>query len=270
MRANASALFLGAALSLLLGSPAARAAAADPAAQRDCFRAQYLMRLPNFQSQQFIADVASLQKDIDNSVTPTVDRIAGLRQEADTLRQSEQHDSSRLAVLFTNMGAPKILKAWVAAQETQLSQSAAMTKEEQALDKSDPNTAIILATMDECDAVKTATDAQLPSLGAWLHVSYGPSGLWAADVGELTASLEVSSVAGQAPRLAANLPGHLAASAPAGTPSPVLAALTLLIVPTGNLSGLADTTETIPVATAAKAAAALLAAFQSNDLAAQS
>ena len=83
----------------------------------------------------------------------------------------------------------------------------------------------------------------------------------------MAAALHVALAYRETPRLSVTLARHLRATAPAGTPQAVDAALGLLSPAAGNLSDLApDATAAVPLPAVSQAHDALLAAFDARHL----
>ena len=236
-------------------------------AQQQCFQAMLLLRLPQMETLHFIGAVKSL-RDLDGSdETALSRRVTELSGQAVALRRDDSRAFSQLTALLKGMGTTASLQAWAASEADRLSQPLKYTKDELKDAKTDPATAAILATLDEADALKADTDTHLSSLGLWINLTQGRAGLWAADVGELTAALHVALANQAEPRLSVTLARHLKATSPDGTPPAVLDALGLLAPKTGNLSELApDATQAVPLPAVSQAHDALLTAFHAQEL----
>jgi hypothetical protein len=253
---------LSALIALLLAcqSHAASQPVTVPTDQARCFQVQYLLRLNGLASLHFVQQVAAL-RELDPTDPAVTTRVAGLSRQAISLRHDEAQNFTRVSRLFRLMGAPSTLQSWSEAAEAAALAPVLMTDDERKT-AAQPDTANVLATLDECDRLETETDDHMASLGQWLGLTYHTAGLWAADVGEVTAALHMDVTDGVPPQLSATLGRHLEATAPANTPASVKAALGLLSPPAGNLSDLAPaTTILIPLPQAAQAQDALLLAF---------
>ena len=241
--------------------------AAVPTAQQQCFQVQFLLRLPGLESLHFIGAVKSLQDINRDDQDATNRRISELSAQALTLRRDEARAFARLTPLLKNMGATASLQAWAASEVDRLGNALFYTKDEQKDARTEPQVAAILATLDEADALNADTDTHLASLGLWLDLTRGHTGLWAGDVGEVAAALHVALVNQEEPRLSATLARHLRATAPAGTPPAVTDALGLLIPKVGNLSDLAPAATTVvPLPAVAQAHDALLTIFHAKGI----
>ena len=227
-------------LLLLCALPAtAYADTAVPTAQQQCFQVQFLLRLPGLEARQFIEDVQSL-RDIDPAdEATTARRITELSVQAAALRRDEALSFARLGPILKSMAGPPPLQSWVADEAESLSQPLRFSKDEAKQARTEAKQALILATLDEADVLKTDTDQHLPTLGLWINLTQGRSGLWAGDVGEVAAALHAALANQKAPRLSVTLARHLRATAPAGTPQDVRSALNLLAPHTGNMGELA-------------------------------
>ncbi len=253
---------------VFLGSvrPACAAPATVPADQARCFQIQFLLRLTNLESGHFVRQVADLRELApDDPAVPA--RVHILSLQAAALRLQEAGNFSRVAQLFRAAGAPPALRTWAAAEAGLLKGPAPLTPDERKMAATQPDIADVLATLDECDRVKTDTDTHGPLLGEWIGLTGHAAGVWAADVGEVAAALCIG-LADQAPvRLEDTLGARLAATAPVGTPAAVTHALGLLSPPMGNLGGLEPPVATdIPVPQASAASQSLLDAFSAQSL----
>ena len=258
-------------MALLPTKPLAATAAPTPSvplSQRQCFQMQFLLRLPGLEARHFIEAVKSL-RDTDGDQDTTDRRIADLAGQARALRRDEARAFAQLAPLLKTMAATPELQTWAASEADRLSRPLHYTKDEQKDARTEPESAAILATLDEADALKTDTDARLSSLGLWIRLTQGRVGFWAADVGDMTAYLHAALVTRKEPLVSVTLARHLQDTAPPGTPAAVTDALALLAPQAGNLGGLApDATQSIPLPAVSQAHDALLAAFHSQALAA--
>ncbi len=253
-------------LGALLFAPPLRAAPTVTRDQADCFQVQFLLRLNGLESQRFVGQVASL-RDMDPADPATAARVGDLSRESVTLRRDEAQTFARVGGLLRTMGAPAELRAWAEGEADGLLRPVLMSADERKTAATQPDVASVLATLDECDRVETDTDDHIATLGTWLSLTRHAAALWAADVGELAATLRVGISDGIPPRLSATLGRHLAATAPSGTPAAVQDALRLLSPQAGNLSDLApQTTTDVPLATAAQAEDALISAFSARPL----
>ena len=253
---------------LLFALPTAvRADGAVPAAQQQCFQVQFLLRLPGLEARHFIGAVRALDDLDPDDEAAAARRVTALSGQAAALRRDEDQALTQAAALLKSMSAPPPLSSWAATQADSLSRPLQLSKEEAKQARTEPEVAAILATLDEADTLKTDTDSQLHTLGLWVNLTRGRAGLWAGDVGEVTAALDVALAHQEAPRLSVTLARHLRATAPPGTPPAVGAALGLLAPAAGNLGDLAPAaTAAVPLPAAAQARDALLAAFDPRHL----
>lgn len=240
-----------------------------PMAQAQCFQVQFLLRLPDLEALHFIQQVDSLRDvDADDTAANTA-RISDLSRQSITLRRDEAQTFTQLAHLLAVMSAPPTLRTWAAGEAVSLGKPVVLSKDEQQEAKMQPDTAAILATLDECDTMKTATEAHLSGLGTWLALTQGASGLWAANVGDVAAYLHSALPQNGRSPVAPSVARHLRDTAPVRTPAQALDALNLLIPKGGNLSALVpanDNVPNVPPETLTQAQNALIAAFQAQAL----
>ena len=252
---------------LFLLAPPAHAQLAVPRAQQQCFQAQFLMRQPQLEALAFIEAVKSLRDINADDEAATQLRISALSVQAAALRHDEGRAFSRLTPLLKTMGGPADLQAWAAAEADGLSRPLKFTPDEAKQARTDPETAAILATLDEADALKTDTNRHLYPFDLWFHLTQGRVGLWAADVGDMAALLQAALAAHKAPGVSVKAARALRDAAPAGTPPSVRDALGLLAPQAGNLAELAPAAHNdVPLTTVAQAHDALLAAFDPRHL----
>jgi putative lipoic acid-binding regulatory protein len=232
-----------------------------PQTEARCFQTQFLLRLMGLEAQQFVQQVAALQELApDDPAIPA--RVHTLRGQAVALRVEEAKNFTQVSILFQTMGATPKLRVWAATETGLLKAPVLMTQDEQTTATTDPDTAEVLATLDECDRVKADTDDHISTLGNWISLTAHSAGLWAADVGELSAALQIGIMRHTPPRLEATLGRRLAATAPQNTPSSVINALKILSSARGNLSDLAPATDAdIPLTQASSSDSALMSAF---------
>lgn len=228
---------------LLLGltPPAARAQTtpAVPLAQARAFALGYTLRACDLRAIAFTRSVKAL-KDVEDAQTPA--EVARLGREATALRHTQAVSYAQISGLLTKMSAPAPLRAWASRGATSLAGPPPYGAEEQSLAKSDPDTAAVMAALDEVSALKTEADAELPMLAAWLGTSGGRLSVWTAEVGTYTADLRAAATTpGQAvpPLRAAR---RLLQTAPPGAPSPARACLAAMAPRGGNLGDLATVT----------------------------
>jgi hypothetical protein len=259
-------MFLFCLLWVCSGAPHALGAPppAAPSSEAHAFQARFLLRLPNMEAKQFIADVTALKNDTDDQADPaetSVQQIALLRNKADALRRHEAQAYQKAAPLLRQMGAPATLQSWIASLIKQLDDPVILSPQEQLDAKTDPNTAEILGVLDESDALKTQTDSELDTFDLWLSLTHGSEGLWAASVGEIAANLQASLSEQKEPQITVLAIRHLYDDAPQGTEPMILRALAALIPAGGNLSSFLPGTAAVPIPAAARSLQELLAQF---------
>ncbi len=212
---------------------------AVPLAQARAFALGYTLRACDLRAIAFTSSVKGL-KTIDDD--QTAGEVARLEREATALRHTQAVSYGQINGLLTKMSAPAPLRAWASKAATGLAGPPVYGAEEQALAKSDPNTAAVLAALDEVSALKTESDAELPLLAAWLGTGGGPLSVWTAEVGTYTADLRAAATtpAQAVPPLRAAR--RLLQTAPPGAPSLTRAYLAAMAPRGGNLGDLATVT----------------------------
>ena len=234
------AIFTHMAACLLLGLvlPTARAQTtpAVPLAQARAFALGYTVRACDLRAIAFTSAVKGL-KDVEDAQTPA--EVARLGREATALRHTQAVSYEQISSLLAKMSAPTALRAWASKAAANLAAPPALSGEEQSLAKSDPDTAAVLAALDEVSALKTESDAELSPLAAWLGTSGGALSVWTAEVGTYAADLRAAATTpGQAaPPLRATR--RLLQTAPPGAPSLTRAYLAAMAPRGGNLGSLA-------------------------------
>jgi len=266
--AAASIPLSGIALSPALSSPAL--VQSSPASiQRQMFALGFALQMPAAQSEAFLADVKRLQ--LTDPGEDTAAATALLARQAKDLRKSERRCYQATAGLLHALGAPQSLQSWAEGTVRLLSQPQIVSAEAKPYVKSDPDTAAILAAIDEAEAVKVIGDRSSASLLTWLKLSQGGAGVWAQTVGRLAAGMQASATGGQPFLLPRDSVHRLRASAPPGAPLAVLRTLSALAPPgKGNLSSLIRQSDvSVPAAQVAPAAQALLDAYEAQPLASE-
>ena len=234
-----SCVFCALAAGLAVGFPpvAARAQSVPsvPAAQSRAFALGYTMRACDLRAVAFTRSVKGLRRVDDDQAGPEVARLS---RQAAALRHTQAVSYSQIAGLLAKMGGPEPLRAWASQAAAKLSAPPAFSAESQSLAKSEPDTAAVLAALDEIRALKTDADARLPVIAAWLKASGGPLSVWTAEVGTYAADLRAAASPGQAaPPLGAAR--RLLRVAPPGAPTAARADLAAMIPRGGNLGDLA-------------------------------
>ena len=229
-----------AAACLLLGlaplAARAQSAPAVPAAQSRAFALGYTMRACDLRAIAFTRSVKGL-KDIEDDQTAA--EVARLNREATALRHTQAVSYEQISSLLTKMGGPAPLRAWASKAAADLAAPPSYGAEAQSLAKTDPDSAAVMATLDEITALKTDADTRLPTLAAWLNAGGGPLSVWTAEVGTYAADLRASATTpgqGTPPLSAAR---RLLQTAPPGAPALTRAYLAAMAPRGGNLGDLA-------------------------------
>jgi hypothetical protein len=136
------------------------------------------------------------------------------------------------------MGAPPKLQSWTSAKAALFAAPLLLSQEAKDSQRSDPNTATVLATIDEAQSVKAEANTQMPSLLNWMKLTHGRIGVWTAALGTLTSDMDATVVQEKNMLLTPAEPMKLSNTAPYGTPASVLQALTALTPRQGNLAPL--------------------------------
>jgi hypothetical protein len=227
---------------LLLGlMPLAARAKDGPAAPPDQSRAfalAYTLRSCDLRAMAFTQSVKRL-KLVDDDLAAGAE-VGHLSTEASKLRHTQAIAYDQVARLLTKMGAPGTLQAWAAQTAAALAAPLAYSEEAQSVAKTEPGTALVLAELDELQAVKTAANAKQPTLAAWLKLNGGPLAVWTADVGGFAADLHAAMTSSGQGTPALGTARRLLQKAPLGAPSGAREALAGLIPRGGgNLQSLA-------------------------------
>ena len=233
------AIFAHAAVACLLLGPAPLAAqgqsAAVPVAQSRAFALGYTMRACDLRAIAFTRSVKGLKNVADDQAGA---EVARLNREATALRHTQAVSYEQIFSLLVKMGGPESLRLWASKAAAHLSAPPAYGAEAQSLAKREPDTAAVLATLDEITDLKTDANAHLPILAAWLNTSGGPLSVWTAEVGTYAADLRADASApglGTPPLRAAR---RLLRAAPRGAPALTRASLAAMVPRGGNLGDL--------------------------------
>lgn len=240
--------------------------AAAPPPQAQMFQLGLALQLPAAQSEVLLADVKTLQ-----STEPGADtarQTAQLARQAKALRRSERRCYQAASRLLGTLGAPPALRTWADGTVRLLSRPQIVSDEARPYVKSDPDTATILATIDEAEAVKVIGDRSAASLQTWLKLSQGGAGVWAQTLGRLAAGMQAAGASAHPFLLPREAVRRLRQTAPPGIPLPALRTLSVLVPRgKGNLSSLIRQTDvSVPAAQIAPAAQVLLEAYDAQPL----
>lgn len=235
-----------------------------PASQAQAFQLGCSLGLPGARARVFVEAVKSLQRLSDDEAGP---RIKELAEQARSLRREEGRALVAASGLLRQMAAPAALRAGPEASVKTLDAPLVLSKEQRALARTDADTASILATMDEAEAVKKDADSTVGTLTGWLTLTRGADAVWAADVGTLTAQVFVARLAPDRPQFALSAAAPLVRRAPSATPPAVKDALESLAPRGGNLAELASPgTVKLAPSVIGRACDALLSAFRATRL----
>lgn len=205
-----------------------------PTAQAQAFGLGFALQGAAARTRLFLDAVKGLRDIADDDEGAAA--VARLAEQARTLRHSEAISYAETARRLQAMGAPPDLQAWARDVADQLEAPLKLSKEAQKEEKSDPNTATVLGTIDEAQALKVTADGTMPRLRAWVKLSYGPQAVWAGALGDLAAEMDAAARNGRPFRVASVDAAKLAQAAPTGTPPSVAQALTKLTPRRGNLA----------------------------------
>ncbi len=215
----------------------AQSAPAVPAAQARAFALGYTMRACDLRAIAFTRSVKDL-KDMEGDQAGA--EVARLSREATALRHTQAVSYGQISGLLTKMGGPEPLRAWASKAALGLGGPPPYGEEARTLAKGDPDSAAVMATLDEITALKTDADTRLPMLAAWLNTGGGgPLSVWTAEVGTYAADLRAAATApgqGPPPLSAAR---RLLQTAPQGAPALTRAYLAAMVPRGGNLGALA-------------------------------
>ena len=113
------------------------------------------------------------------------------------------------------------------------------TSEEKTLAKTEPDTAQVLAALDEIKATKAAADSHLPEMASWLQVRLGPLAVWTVEVGTYAAGLRAAAASPEQAAPSVRTARSLLKNAPPGAPPAARDSLAEIIPHGGNLGDLA-------------------------------
>jgi hypothetical protein len=235
------AVVFGAAAGVLMlpipGFAARRTDNSVPAALQQAFQLGYALNSPAADTEEFLQAVKDL-KSIDDP-GKSIAAIEKLATRAEALRKSEASAYLQTFQRLQAMGAPPALQMWARSQAQRLDGPLKYSKEARSSLPAHPQTAAILATIDEAQSAKEEANRQMPVLVAWAKVSSGGDGVWAMALGSLTAGMHAAVVSDRPLALSRTDATKLYHTAPFGTPPRVFDALSPLIVEDGgNLSSL--------------------------------
>jgi len=219
------------------GAQTGQAADIAPPGQRRAFALGYALRAGEDGPTALLAAVKKL-KDVDDDSLAGVD-VSRLSRAVPDSRQRQQAAYHALSLLLAGMGAPATLRDWAAGTDAGLTAPLSFSAEEASLAKTEPDTALLLARLDEVRAVRSTTGARKPLLSAWLKLSGGGTALWTADAGRYAYDLSVDAASHGTSGRAATGARLLLARAPLDSPDAVREALAALVPRGGNLQNLA-------------------------------
>lgn len=206
---------------LLLGLAPLAAQAKDgpvvPPDQSRAFALAYTLRSCDLRAVAFTQSVKRLKLVEDDQAAGA--EVVHLSAEAPKLRHTQAVAYDQVARLLTKMGAPGTLQAWAAQTSAALAAPLAYSDEAQSLAKTEPGTALVLAELDELQAVRTTANAKQPALAAWLKLTGGPLAVWTADVGGYTADLHMAAISPGQGALPLGTARRLLQHAPPGAPA---------------------------------------------------
>ena len=213
-----------------------------PRVQAQAFALGYALRTADTRALAFTQSVEQL-KSVDDDAQAGAE-VARLSRETVALRLSEKTAYTQVAAQLKTMGAPTSLQSWASTTVAGLNAPLVLTKDAKELEKKEPDTAQVLATLAELQILKAGTNARQPSLTTWLALTGGKVAVWSAETGAYTADLHrAATISRQA--LPSGAARALLVHAPADAPSPTRQALADLI-PTGG--GNLQTLATVPPA----------------------
>jgi len=208
------------------------------AAQSREFALGFTLRSCDLRFLAFTQSVKQL-KEVDDDQTAGAE-IAHLSKQTVPLRHTQAVAYEQVEHLLTKMGAPPILQTWAAQTADTLNAPLLYSIEAQTLAKTEPETALTLAELDEVKTLKTSANAQQPLLVTWLKLSGGAVAAWTADVGSYTADLRAATSSGGQNFLPVGAARRLLEKSPPDAPSATRGKLAELIPRYGgNLQNLA-------------------------------
>ena len=226
-------------LLLMLPMPAhARKAHSEPArvptAQTQAFGLGFALQSAAARTRVFLDAVKGLRDVADDDEGAA--QVARLAEQSRALRRSEAVCYAETARQLQAMGAPPDLQAWARDVAGQLDAPLKLSKEAKNEEKTDSNTATVMGTIDEAQALKVTADGTMPRLRVWVKLAGGARAVWAGALGDLAAEMDAAVVAGRPFPVADVDSLKLAQAAPAGTPPSVTQALKKLRPRRGNLA----------------------------------
>lgn len=222
------------------GQAAGQAPNAAPPGQRRAFALGYALRAGE-DGPMALLDAVKKLRDVDDDSLAGV-AVARLARDVPASRRRQQAAYHEVSLLLAGMGAPATLRGWAAGTDAGLAAPLPLSAEEASLAKTEPDTALLLARIDEVRAVRATTDARKPLLSAWLKLSGGGVALWTADVGRYAFDLFVDAAASGDSSRTVSGARLLLARAPRDSSADVRDALAALVPRGGNLQGLATVT----------------------------
>lgn len=228
-----------AAFSLLpaMAMAAPKPGAAMPNNHAQAFQLGFALQTPATQTEEFLQAVKRL-KDIGGDAQNASSAVAKLAKQSEALRGIEARSYGQASLMLHAMGAPPSIQTWAATSEKRLAGPLILSKESKKYARADPNTAAVMAAIDEAQAIKNSNDGQMSSITQWLKLSQGTDALWAFAVGGLAAGMHSAVAAKESLALSRSDIMRLRYSAPTGTASNILSALSSLSPKVGNLAGL--------------------------------
>lgn len=207
-----------------------------PPIQQKAFQLGYALQMPAARTEEFLEAVKGLKTITDD--VQGVSEVGRLAKQSEALREIERRAYRQAAEMLRALGAPAGLQTWAGGAAYRLGLPLTLSKEANEYATSDPDTAAVLGTIDEAQAIKTDADGHMPGLLSWLKLTNGGDAVWATAVGGLAAGMHAAVAAGRGLSLSRTEPRRLRNAAPFSTPGPVLDALTGLTPSAGNLAGL--------------------------------
>lgn len=232
------AFAVGALLAFLPVTVQAKNAPKVPALQSQAFALGYTLRTSELQDITFTEYVKRLKAEEDDMAAGT--EVAHLSREAPKLRHAQSVAYGQVARLLVKMGGPPSLVDWANGSAAALAAPLVYSKEAQSLSKTEPDTALVLATLDEVTATKAEANAKQPSLSVWLKLNGGALAVWTAEVGSYTADIHFATTEGSPVPLSIGTARRLLQKSPTDSPAATREELAALIPHGGgNLQNLA-------------------------------
>ena len=242
--------FLGPfAAGLLLGTMNSAARAADapavPPEQTRVFALAYTLRACDLRAQDYVEAVQALKTAPDDAAAGA--ETARRSRETPKLRRIQAVAYAQAARLLGRMGAPPAVRDWAVQTAALLNAPLVYSREARDMAKTEPDSAQVLAELNELEGVRVSSDEQQPARAVWLKLTGGAVALWTADVGSFEADLHRASVTPGPSRLIGKAALRLLLKAPPSTPSSARSELSEL-VPAGG-GNLQDLPVTLPQVT---------------------